>query len=275
MSSLDLRRVCSDFGACMERIGPRVLALRRGGLKNEEKTAHWDIVTKADQLSEEMLVGLVQEFYPDHGVIGEEGTSIPSRSGYVWRFDPIDGTSSFARGSDRFGISAGLEKDGVPIAGVIDYPAIPDTIAAVRGEGLFHFRGTNWYLTPFVPEPEVPPAECLKKALVIADIQAGKDDIFALIRSRVLIAIHLGSMVYDVRELVLGRADAVFHTGATPFDIAAGIVIAREAGCIVSGIRTDALDLDQDHIPVIMARSERLRDELREALGPALAGREA
>ncbi len=221
---------------------------------------HTDIVTAADLFSEERLVRHIQRHYPDHGVIGEEGALIPSQSGYTWRFDPIDGTVPYSNGSDCFGISAGLEKDGVPIFGIIHYPALHDTLAAARGKGCS--VPAKW---------ERPPAETLKEASVVADIQVGKEHFYGLVRSRVKLVQIFGSVVYDVRELVRGKIDAMFHTGATPFDIAAGIVIVREAGCTVSGILTDELDLTQPKIPIIMSRSERLRDELRELLAPVLS----
>jgi myo-inositol-1(or 4)-monophosphatase len=259
------------LGRLMEDIGLRILTLRKkNDLSVQEKCGHWDIVTKADKLSEELLVGHVQSQYPDHGVRGEEGALIDGNSGYVWHFDALDGSANFERGSDFFGISAGLSHNGTSIFGMIHFPAFRKTLMAARNYGIFTLNVKHNRLLPLLPRWVIPPPASLKEALVVAYVERGKEHLFGLIRSKARVTAVFNSVVFDIFQLVYGKIDAVFHTGATPFDIAAGIVIAREAGCVVSGIVSDELDLSKGKIPFIMARSHGLRDALREVLIKAL-----
>jgi myo-inositol-1(or 4)-monophosphatase len=255
----------------LKDIGLRILEIRRSGnLGTKEKGGqHWDIVTAADKYSEGRLAEYVQQHYPADGVIGEEGAAVFSQSGRVWRFDPIDGTVCYERGSDFFGISAGLEEDGVSTFGIIHYPALKKTLAALKGLGVFTWEGEEF--APFSANWIRPPAETLKKALVIANIQPGKEYLFGVVRPAVKLACAFNSFVFDTLQLVEGKVDAVFHTGATPFDIAAAIVIAREAGCAVSGVESARIDFSKEKIPIVMARSELLRDELRRLLFSAIS----
>jgi histidinol-phosphatase len=92
-------------------------------------------VTAADRASEAYILAAIGERFPDHGVFGEEGASVESRSRYRWIIDPIDGTRSFASGVPLYGVLLALEKDGRPILGCCHFPALSDTIVAADGAG--------------------------------------------------------------------------------------------------------------------------------------------
>ena len=259
-------------------IGPRVLQMReRGELGTKAKGGqHWDIVTEADKFAEETLTEWVKVNHPTHGVEGEEGARIVGTSGYVWYFDPIDGTINFERGSDFWGVSCGLLHNGVPLYGMVYYPALRKTFSAtpaVEGAQCVTKEGLHWYDMQVSSMDNWwmrPPAPTLKQALVVANCWVGFESVFFAIRQNCKNAVMFGSMVYDVLTLVEGKVDAVFHMGATPYDIAAITAIARAAGCTVSGIMTDELDFSQKKIPVIFARSESLRDQLRMVIKEAM-----
>lgn len=266
------------LGLSMRLIGGALLEMRHQDLGVETKEAHWDIVTAADKYAEEQLTKWVRENYPDDGVLGEEGASIEGRSGYVWVFDPVDGTTNFERGSDFWGISAGRLKDGQPDFGMVFYPASWKLAIASAGKGAVchepHIVGDYDPPVPLGPARWVrPPAASLRQALVIADFCPKDSGVYPLIREKVRNAVTYGSMVFEMLQLAEGKVDAVFHTGATPFDIAAGIVIAQEAGCTVSHIFDNKIDLldPKAKIPVVMARSKALHDELKQFLQTILA----
>jgi myo-inositol-1(or 4)-monophosphatase len=253
----------------LARIGLSLMRLRvHGDLRAREKTSQWDIVTTADILSEQMLLDHVRAEYPDDDIVGEEGASIQGTSGRKWYFDPIDGSSNYERGSDFWGISAGLTVDDAPTFGMIHYPALGAvTLSATRGHGAGFVNEDGTIRA--IPKWIRPPAGTLKRASVITNIYPGREKLFEVMRQNVQLTCMFNSVVFDVLQLVRGQVDAMFHTGATPFDIAAGIVIARECGCTVrSFLPRNRIDLSQAKIPIAMARSKSLCDELWEVLAP-------
>ena len=107
---------------------------RRPDLEVESK-ADLSPVTRADRESETLLTERIRDAYPMDGILGEELGEIPSRNGYRWILDPIDGTRSFARGIPLFGTLVGLEMNGESVIGVIHMPACRETVYAAKGDG--------------------------------------------------------------------------------------------------------------------------------------------
>jgi histidinol-phosphatase len=94
-------------------------------------------VTAADKACESIFGAMFSEAFPDDGLLGEEGTSVESRSGRRWIIDPIDGTRSFVRGIPIWATMIGLEYKGELIAGVVRVPAMKQVFHALRGAGAF------------------------------------------------------------------------------------------------------------------------------------------
>ncbi|MBS3903025.1 MAG: inositol monophosphatase [Anaplasmataceae bacterium] len=252
----------------MEAIGLRALAMRSEGVQKKDKKGYWDIVTKADTMSEKRVTKLIKRLFPGDGLVGEEGTFIPSRSKRIWYPDPIDGTTNYAAGSDFWGISLGLVDRGIPVFGMIHYPALKETL--FTDEASVKFSCSN---RPFLKSSlyiGLPlSAIRLKDALVVADIHRARETVglFDRIRDQTRNCVTFGSFVYETLLLVTGKVDAVFHTGATPFDIAAAVPIADRAGCTVTGIFDDQeFNFRQPKIPIVMSRNPELHEELRLAL---------
>jgi len=95
-------------------------------------------VTEADREAEILVRKRLNEFRPDHGVIGEEFGVTSPEARYQWVIDPIDGTKAFIHGVPLFGTLLALLEDGVPVVGVIHMPALAETVWARRGGGAFH-----------------------------------------------------------------------------------------------------------------------------------------
>src|SRR6266852_1268590 len=96
-----------------------------------------DLVTIADRKSEKLLVERLHAAWPDHDVLGEEGTLTSSGSEYRWYVDPLDGTTNFAHGYPVFCVSLGLEHKGERIAGVVYDPTRNELFSAEKGSGAF------------------------------------------------------------------------------------------------------------------------------------------
>lgn len=94
-------------------------------------------VTIADWESEKLIAGMLEEAFPDDGILGEEGLQKGSRSGRRWIIDPIDGTRDFVRGNFLWAVLIGLEQEGEIVAGTIHLPMLNQTCWASRGGGAF------------------------------------------------------------------------------------------------------------------------------------------
>jgi len=108
----------------------------RSGIGADTKT-DGSPVTEADRECERAVAGLIEETFPEDGVLGEEGASKPSRGGRRWIIDPIDGTRDFLRGNRFWATLIGLEIDGDVAVGVAGFPALGETYWAARGAGAF------------------------------------------------------------------------------------------------------------------------------------------
>ncbi len=94
-------------------------------------------VTIADREAEEQLRTLIQDQFPNDGIVGEEGGEFEGHSGRRWILDPIDGTKSFIHGVPLFGTLIGMEEEGRCVMGVANFPALKEMVYAARGEGCF------------------------------------------------------------------------------------------------------------------------------------------
>src|SRR5689334_661789 len=94
-----------------------------------------DLVTQADRASEKLIVERIRKQWPDHDLLGEEGSRTETGSDFRWYIDPLDGTTNFAHGYPVFCVSLALEHRGERIAGVIYDPTRQETYCAARGSG--------------------------------------------------------------------------------------------------------------------------------------------
>src|SRR5512140_1266356 len=94
-----------------------------------------DLVTVADRESEKLIVARIRERFPQHDILGEEGTRQESGAEFKWYVDPLDGTTNFAHGFPVFCVSMGLERKGERIAGVLYDPTRDELFAAEKGSG--------------------------------------------------------------------------------------------------------------------------------------------
>src|SRR5258708_16464522 len=99
-----------------------------------------DLVTQADRNSEELIVGRIRKQWPDHDLIGEEGSRTETGSDFCWYIDPLDGTTNFAHGFPVFCVSLGLEYKNERIAGVVYDPTRDELFSAEKGSGA-HLNG--------------------------------------------------------------------------------------------------------------------------------------
>lgn len=260
---LDLARsIALDAG---ELAGRR----RREGVQvAATKSTIVDVVTEADREVERRILGRIQDARPADGVLGEEGASVAGSSGLTWVVDPIDGTVNYLYGLPHYAVSiAVVEGEPDPLTwtskvGVVLNPATGELFTAEAGAGAF--CGDRRLR---VGEP-VP----LDLALVAtgfayaAATRAFQGDVVARLLPQVRDIRRQGTASLDLCFVADGRYDAYFERTLSPWDHAAGALIAREAGARVTGMRGAAPSRDfilAAH-PVVAEALEAVLDDLGE-----------
>jgi len=220
-----------------------------------------DFVTSADKRTEKILIEELQKAHPEYGIVTEEtGIINKSNNKNRWIIDPIDGTLNFMNGVPQFAISVGYEEENEIKCGVIFNPILNEMFCAEKGNGAYlnnsRIRVSN--------------KNRIKDALVVTGGPKGaskiKDKIFSeyiSVSKNVSNVRKFGSAALDVAYVACGRFDAYWQRELNYWDIAAGIVILKEAGGFV-----DFFDEDKN-MPLkknIIASNSLIHDELRELI---------
>ena len=193
-----------------------------------------NFVSLADKRAEEMLYTDLAKARPGYGFVGEEGgTREGADKSHTWIVDPLDGTTNFLHGIPQFAISIGLSREGTVIAGVIYSPANDELYIAERGKGAF----LNDQRLRVAGRRKL--ADCVI-ACGLPHIGRGDHAQFRAemidIQDKVAGLRRFGAASLDLAFVAAGRLDGYWERNLSPWDIAAGQIIVREAGGIVSGI---------------------------------------
>jgi myo-inositol-1(or 4)-monophosphatase len=202
-----------------------------------------DLVTRADRLSEEIIVGLLRKRFPDHGVLAEEGTLYEGKE-YRWIIDPVDGTTNFAHGVPLFAVSIGLEHRGQLIAGVVFHPPLNELFYTDRGRGAFlRANGTDQKL---VVSEIASVGEAVVATGLPYDIRETGSNVASIDRLvRVAREIRiLGAAALHLAYVAAGRIEAFWEPALNPWDLAAGALLVEEAGGRLSHVRGSPFRVD-------------------------------
>jgi myo-inositol-1(or 4)-monophosphatase len=193
-----------------------------------------NFVTAADRRAEEILRTELAKARPDYGFLGEEGgTREGSDKSHRWIVDPLDGTTNFLHGIPHFAVSIGLERNGEIVAGLIYNPANDDLFIAERGKGAFlndrRIRvAARQRLADAVVGCGLPHYGRGDLALARREIAAAQQHFAGLRR--------YGAAALDLAWIAAGRLDAYWERDLSPWDLAAGLILVREAGGFVSDL---------------------------------------
>jgi len=189
-----------------------------------------DLVTQADKRSEQAIVAKLRSHFPKHGIVAEEGGGTDSESPFRWHVDPLDGTTNFAHGYPCFAVSIGLEEAGELIAGVIYQPVSGELFTAVKGEGA--------YLNQ--KKIHVSSIEMLATSLLATGFPSVKRAQNPNIRYYWDFTMRShgvrrdGSAALDLAAVACGRFEGFWEFGLHSWDVAAGVLLVREAGGTVT-----------------------------------------
>jgi len=236
-----------------EVAGGRLLA--RGA---STKSSPTDLVTDIDRSSEALIVSALLKYRPADGIQGEEGSSRDGSTGITWVIDPLDGTINYLYGIPLFAVSIAASSEGRSIVGAVHNPLSGETFAASDGVGAW-LDGR-----PLRLEPAGRP---LSESLVgtgfsyRAQRRAVQAHVLSVVLPEVRDIRRGGSAALDLCWVAAGHLDAFFESGLQPWDLAAGGLIAREAGATVT-----ALEGAADAPPTIVAAAPGLEAPLVELL---------
>ncbi|NXY98384.1 inositol monophosphatase [Streptomyces sp. BR123] len=195
------------------------------------KSSPIDVVTEMDLAAEELITRVLERRRPNDGLLGEEGADRPGTSGVRWIVDPLDGTVNYLYGLPSWSVSIAAEYEGETLAGVVAAPMRGETFHAVLGGGAW-LGDTRLACRAAAP---------LDQALVATGFaylqprRAQQADVAQQVIPRVRDIRRGGSAAIDLCDVAAGRLDAYYERGLNPWDLAAGVLIAREAGALTGG----------------------------------------
>jgi myo-inositol-1(or 4)-monophosphatase len=193
-----------------------------------------NFVSLADKRAEEMLYTDLEKARPGYGFVGEEGGAREgSDKSHTWIVDPLDGTTNFLHGIPQFAISIGLAREGTMIAGVIYNPASDELFIAERGKGAF-LNDKRLRVAGRRKLNECVIA-CGMPHIGRGDHEQARREIGAL-QDKIAGFRRFGAASLDLAFVAAGRLDGYWERNLSPWDIAAGQIMVREAGGIISGI---------------------------------------
>jgi len=193
-----------------------------------------NFVTAADRRAEEIVYQELAKARPTYGFLGEEGGSREGTdTSHRWIVDPLDGTTNFLHGIPHFAVSIALERSGAIVAGLVYNPANDDLFVAERGKGAFLND----------QRIRVAGRKKLAEAIVACGLpHYGRGDL-ALARREIAVAQQhfaglrrYGAATLDLAWVAAGRLDVYWERDLSPWDLAAGILLVREAGGFASDL---------------------------------------
>ena len=225
-----------------------------------------DLVTIADRQSEALILEGIQKHFPGHDVIGEEGTRIDTGSDYKWYVDPLDGTTNFAHGFPVFAVSLAVEFRGRRAAGVVYDPTRDEMFSAALG------HGADLNGDPIRVSTTARLKECLVGTGFPSHKRHQNPNIYFY--HQITLKTHgvrrAGSAALDLCNVASGRFDAFWEFNLNPWDTAAGVLIAEEAGGRVTNFAGGPFERDSRET---LASNGLVHDALVKEFQEIFAGR--
>lgn len=203
-------------------------------LETTQKSTAADFKTKADEESEQRILEILNREFPGYNVISEEFGESHKASEYTFIIDPMDGTNNFVLGIPNFTVSIGLMRGEEIVAGVVYAPAVGHAYYAEKGMGAFFADDDKDKRLQVNQETEM-----TNSTVMVANGYLG-DPNFNLMAMTKLYGQHIKRVVfnwspaYDFCILASGRCEGIIINGSEVYDFAAGKLIAREAGALIT-----------------------------------------
>jgi myo-inositol-1(or 4)-monophosphatase len=200
------------------------------------KSSETDVVTEIDEACERLIRERIFAARPDDGFVGEEGDDVVGTSGVDWVVDPIDGTVNFVYGIPTYAVSIAAREGGRVVAGHVVNIASGAEWGAVAGEGSWRYDGDERRLLAAPAPTSVAHALVATGFNYVPEVRAKQAAAMARFIPQVRDIRRIGSAALDLCALAEGQYDAYVEEGLKPWDLAAGGLIAHEAGLVLSGL---------------------------------------
>jgi myo-inositol-1(or 4)-monophosphatase len=224
----------------LERLARQAGEILRLGYEQEHQVDYKgaiDPVTEMDHQSEELLLGEIQRLFPGHRIVSEEIGLVPGRAGDQWYVDPLDGTVNYAHGIPFFSVSIAYAHNGIVTLGVVYDPMRDELFAAGRGQGA-RLNGRSLQVSKVTE---------LQRSLLVTGFpydawSTPHNNLeyygrFAKLTQGVR---RMGSAALDLGYVAAGRFDGYWELSLSPWDVAAGGLVALEAGATVTNAEGQA-----------------------------------
>jgi myo-inositol-1(or 4)-monophosphatase len=216
-----------------------------------------NFVTSADRRAEQILREELAKARPGYGFLGEEGGRVEGTDKtHTWIVDPLDGTSNFLHGIPQFAISIALQRGDTVVAGLVYNPVTDELFTAERGKGAFLND----------QRLRVAARRALADAVISCPLpHRGRGDVVLWNRELVAVEPHVaglrrfGAATLDFAWVAAGRIDGYWERDLSPWDMAAGLLLVREAGGFVSDVDGGDAMMSKGHV---VAGNEAMHREL-------------
>jgi len=227
-----------------------------------EVKAQNDFVTQVDRKAEAVIIEAIHKAYPNHGILAEESGTYNEDSEYKWIIDPLDGTTNFLHGFPQYAVSIGLQHKGRMEVAVVFDPIKNELFTAARGEGA-QLNGKRIRAT----EHKGIKGSLLGTGFPFKHPQHLDTfvETFKAVHPQAAGIRRAGSAALDLAYVAAGRLDGFWEIGLSPWDMAAGVLLVREAGGIVTDFSGDGNYLQTGNV---VAAANKVFPALFEAIKP-------
>ncbi|OUX31648.1 MAG: hypothetical protein CBE24_04935 [bacterium TMED264] len=211
------------------------------------KKSRSDLVTHTDLESERIIKSFISKTYPNHNILAEESDQNDNSSEYLWVIDPLDGTTNFVHGYPSYSVSIGVYYKNKPIVAVVLEMPHVKLYTAIKNKGSW-CEGNKIQASKTIN---------LKDSLLVTgfgyqhgDLWAKNMDLFKIFTDKCHGVRRLGSASIDICHVATGQVDGFWEYDLSPWDSAAGILIAEEAGCLISQLNGTDYNILKNNILV-------------------------
>jgi myo-inositol-1(or 4)-monophosphatase len=240
--------------------GASILKSYFGKIKNISKKGAIDLVTEADMNSEKEILKTIKSVFPNHSILAEESGLDDQSSSYQWIIDPLDGTTNYAHHVTLFSISIAFAKDQDIVFAIVLNPVTEELFTATKGEGA---TLNNRII-------QISNTLTVSESLLVTGFPYNLGSVFNPLMKRFSQCLskaqgvrRLGSAALDLCYIACGRFDGFWEQNLNPWDTAAGVLIAREAGAKVTDFSNQSFTIDQKEI---LATNGKIHEEMLEIL---------
>jgi myo-inositol-1(or 4)-monophosphatase len=234
----------------------RILRENIDGIRQISYKGDINLVTEMDMRSERVIVETLRNAFPGHGIVAEEETDLRNDSGFRWIIDPLDGTTNYAHGYPCFSVSIALEHRDDVIVGVVYDPMRNELFSAGKGGGAF-LNGKPIRVSKI---------DALIQSLLSTgfpyDRKTSDKNNMNYFHDLLMASQEVrrdGSAALDLCSVAAGRFDGFWELKLKPWDVAAGSLIVREAGGVVSDLAGNPASLDAGEI---LASNGRIHQQM-------------